>query len=105
MRILETGSLVVVLIFLALFVEWFCERFFGKKFQGDWMIYLSAAIGILVCVLFRLDALQLLNVPPPIGAPYTGQVITGLIVGAGSNVVHKFFGKYLPASSDTVIRE
>lgn len=98
---MDVGVLVAAVVFFAFFVEWAVERFAGEwaKGQGEVMIYISAALGVALCLLFRLDALAILQLPNPIGAPYTGQVVTGIIVGSGSNAVHQFFGKYLPKNS------
>ena len=81
-------ALSVVFTF-AFLVEWVTERLFGRVFQGDAMIYFSAAVGILLCILFQIDIMPYLKAPTPIGAPYTGQVITGIIVGSGSSNLHK----------------
>lgn len=56
------------------------------------MIYLSGLIGVGMCLLFRVDAMSLLSMPVPLGEPYTGQIITGLIVSAGAVFTHEVFG-------------
>jgi hypothetical protein len=87
----------VAAVFFATFVEWVVETFFGKWLNGDIMKYIAAALGLALCIVFRIDLVAVLLVPlglqPPMGDPYTGQVITGIIVGSGSSAVHKFFGQ------------
>jgi len=90
------GQVILAIAVLAVLTEWLCERFFGKYVKGQAMIYLSAVVGVVLCLLFRVDGIQLLSLPTPLWAPWVGQVVTGLIVGAGSNGVHRFFSQYLP---------
>ena len=85
------AELSIGIAFLAVFNEWVCERFFGWWLQEKAMIAVSAAIGVVLCVLFKADALSTMGLTEPLGTPYTGQIMTGLIVGAGSNAWHKFF--------------
>jgi len=80
-------------VMLAWLCEWATERFFGSwGVKGWWMVGVSTTIGVVLCLLFRVDAIALLGLPAPVGSPYTGEVITGLIVGAGSDTVHNIFG-------------
>lgn len=91
---MNPGGLLVAIVFLAAFNEWLVERLFGKWVHGDWMIGISTVFGIGLCLLFGLDGLSLLPLPAPVwGAPYSGEVLTGIVVGAGSNIAHDWFGK------------
>ena len=84
-----TTTLVTVL-FLAGFVQWATERFIGRWLKGEWMILLSGALGVGLCVLLKLDALALMGVEGLDYPALAGYVITGIIVGSGSNAVHRF---------------
>lgn len=55
--------------------------------------YTAALAGILLCVLYRADLLTYFDLVPP--WPWIGYVITGLIVGRGSNFVHDFASRWL----------
>lgn len=92
-EIMGTGQLFLALVMLATFAEWATERLFGTWVKGQWMVLLSAAVGVVLCVLLRLDGMQLLGLSQSFIPPIVGEVITGVIVGAGSNKVHEFFKK------------
>ena len=85
---MQAGVFVLVL-FLATLVEWTTERFFGsvKALRGTGMVILSSLIGIGLCFGFNIDALKLVEFE---GAYpwWIGVLVTGVIVGAGSNAVH-----------------
>ena len=91
---MEAGGLFIALVILATFAEWATERLFGPWVKGQGMVLLSAAVGVALCLLFRLDSMQLLGLGQSYFQPVVGQVITGLIVGAGSSKVHEFFKKF-----------
>jgi hypothetical protein len=93
---MDATKLALAILMLATLTEWLVERFLGKLMHGDRMIYASAVVGVGLCLLFRLDGTDLMGLPDPMFSPYTGEVITGLIVGAGGSVVHLFLAKYLP---------
>ncbi len=63
----------------------------------DWrslaLRYISAALGVGLCTLYRADLLLLLQLHPP--WPWIGYVITGLLIGRGSNFVHDFATRWL----------
>ena len=86
---MQAGVFVLVL-FLATLVEWATERFFGsvKALRGTGMVILSSLIGIGLCFGFNIDALKLVGFE---GAYpwWMGVLLSGLIVGSGSNMVHK----------------
>ena len=84
-------SVVVLIGVMAMLVEQLIERFLGKVLSGEAIIYASAVLGIVLCVLFQLDGFSTLGFAIPLGAPYTGQVLTGIIVGSGANFYHKVF--------------
>lgn len=57
----------------------------------EWLKYVSAVMGVAICVAYQADILATLGVVTPI--PYVGAVITGLIVGRGSNFLNDFYNK------------
>ena len=80
-------------VLLAVLTEWLAERFLGPWVKGYWMVLGATVIGVALCVMFSVDGFALLGLPAPIGSPWTGEVITGLVVGAGSDAVHSIFFK------------
>ncbi len=94
-------SVVVLIGIMAMLVEQLIERFLGKVLDGEKIIYASLIMGVVVCVLLRLDIiapmLATVGIGEPVGAPYTGQVITGIIVGSGANFYHKVFQPTAPS--------
>jgi len=85
------NALAVVLLLSAL-CEWFVERFVGKWLAGYPMVVAASVVGIALALVFQVDGMALMGLPAPAGSPYTGEVLTGLIIGAGSDVVHQFMG-------------
>lgn len=93
---MEPGNALVAVLSLAAFDEWLTEWWLGQWLTGMPMRIASGALGILLCILFQVDAMSMLSLPTPMFQPWVGQIVTGLIVGAGSAVVHKFFDKFIP---------
>lgn len=82
--------------FLAMFCEGMVEYFVGTLFDKvealkayRWtIIYIAAVFGALLAVLFKIDIFAvLLGGTPAIG----GMILTGLILGRGSNYIHDLF--------------
>ena len=93
---MSAASLLTGLTFLGLFNEWVIEFLFGqwkgadgKSTLGKLLIYIAAAVGIAEAFILKLNALPLVGVETN---SVLGYVVTGIIVGAGSNIIHKFFG-------------
>jgi hypothetical protein len=82
-------------LLLAVLTEWLTERFFGGLWTGRVMVGISTAIGVALCVVFKVDAIILLGVNSP-WSEWANIVVTGLIVGGGSQAIHKFFSKFIP---------
>jgi hypothetical protein len=57
----------------------------------------SAAVGVILCVLYGADLLALAGLTAPL-APWLGAVVTGLLAGRGANFLHDFASKYLDAA-------
>jgi hypothetical protein len=59
--------------------------------------YISVALGIVLCVVYNANLLSLLGVTT--GIPFVGNVLTGLLIGRGSNYVHDFASRWLAKPS------
>ena len=55
--------------------------------------YISAGLGMILCVLYQADLLALLGLATP--WPFVGWLLTGLVIGRGANWVHDFAGRWL----------
>lgn len=104
--------LIAVFIF-AVLVEGSIE-YFGEPIPSKWKRYLAAAVGVVVCIGYRLDliavvlaSLGTVGIPVAITPihPVIGYVLTGIIISRGSNYVNDFierirYGPKLPSSDD-----
>jgi len=63
----------------------------------DWralaLRYTAAVLAVLLCFMYRADLLVILGLHPP--WPWAGYLITGLLIGRGSNFVHDFATRWL----------
>lgn len=55
--------------------------------------YAAAIIGMILAVIYRVDLLAMIGLTPLY--PIVGYIITGLIVGRGSNFLHDFADRWL----------
>ncbi len=78
----------VALTFLAVFTEWLNERLFGGWLKGKQMIATATVIGLALTCSIKIGGLSLLGID---ASAWVDRVITGLVVGGGSNAVHAFF--------------
>jgi hypothetical protein len=53
----------------------------------------AAVIAVLLCIAYQADALDMAGLASPI--PIVGQVVTGLLIGRGSNFINDFAGRWL----------
>jgi hypothetical protein len=68
---------------LATLVEGFVEYAFGKIVQlQPFLIYISLLLGVGVSIAYHVDILAELGLH---GAPIVGYIISGVIIGRGSN--------------------
>lgn len=65
------------------------------------MRYMAAAVGIAPAFVYGLDILPALGFP--LKANWAGLIITGLIVGRGSNYTHEFLGLFKALTEGKVI--
>jgi len=63
----------------------------NAEMPREWIKYVSAVLSIAICIAYKADILATLGVLSPL--PYVGEIITGLIVGRGSNFLNDFYGK------------
>lgn len=79
----------IALFIVATLVEGIVEYFFAKEDKAQpWLKYAAAVIASVICVSYNLDILGLLGMVSPI--PYVGNLLTGLVVGRGSNYLNDF---------------
>lgn len=81
-----------VLVLAALaegFVEYFIVPLLQKANAADYAKYVALVAGVALCVAYQVDILLSLVGLVPIN-PYVGFVLSGIIVGRGSNYVNDF---------------
>lgn len=66
-----------------------------KPWREIAMRYVAAAVGIALAILYQTDLLAMLGLASP--WPWVGWVVTGLLIGRGSNFIHDFAGRWLSA--------
>ena len=63
----------------------------------DWpalaLRYVSVLIGVALCILYQVDLLAYFDLVSP--WPFVGWIITGLLIGRGSNFIHDFATRWL----------
>jgi hypothetical protein len=57
--------------------------------------YLAALVGVALSSVYQTDLLAMLGLTSP--WPWVGWVVTGLLIGRGSNFVHDFASRWLSA--------
>jgi len=111
MDILEVLGVLVIIYFLSLVVEALVEYIFGTPMDKlgwtkfKWLLmYCALGVGVGLCWIYKLDMVALipkwLGLDNLIEPGRVGQVLTGFIIGRGSNYTHdlimKFFTKKNP---------
>ena len=97
----ENGiALLGTVALLGIVVEFVIERILGKSVQGTTMWYISAVLGICLGMLFAFGLhLTLLQASGMVQAEeaedWADYLVTGLIIGCGSGLVHLIQDKYL----------
>ena len=69
------------------------RRTLGLAWRDLALRYTATAVGVLLCLAYRADLFLFFDLVPP--WPWLGYVITGLLVGRGSNFVHDFASRWL----------
>lgn len=78
---------------LATIVEGTVAYLFGKNEGGAervWIPYLTLVLGVAAAVAYKLDVLALVGLPAVY--PAVGWVVSGIIIGRGSNYVNDILG-------------
>lgn len=85
-------DIIVGAFLLATFVEGLITYLLGKtdEYAGprEWIKYLSLALGVVVSLLYRVDILAATGLVAI--HPIVGYVVSGLIIGRGSNYLNDF---------------
>ena len=93
---METATLGISILLLATLVEGFTEYVFSDAADhvgfGIGLKYAPLALGVIVAVLYQVDILASLGVTSSV--PYAGYVVSGLIIGRGSNYVNDIISKF-----------
>jgi hypothetical protein len=63
--------------------------------------YVAALVGVILCALYRADLLAIVGLSSPWA--WTGQILTGLIIGRGANFVHDFASRWLSPAGPHVL--
>jgi hypothetical protein len=66
-----------------------------KPWREIAMRYIAALVGVALSSLYQTDLLAMLGLVAP--WPWVGWVVTGLLIGRGSNFVHDFASRWLSA--------
>lgn len=83
---------ITIAFILAVLVEGIVEYFIAKEGAAQpWLKYVAAAIGVFVCVAYKVDVLASLGAVSAF--PFVGSVLTGLVIGRGSNYLNDFISK------------
>lgn len=102
----ETIGGIAGIVLLAMVIEAIIAYVLPKNETDEpreWIKYLSAGLGIVLCVAYRADILAMLGVISPL--PYVGSVVTGLIIGRGSNFLNDFYQRIKNPMPQVVIEE
>ena len=74
---------------LATLVEGLVQYFVSDpEKKQPWLKFLSAFLGIGVCIAYRVDVLEALGLVSPYA--YVGYTISGMVIGRGSNYLNDF---------------
>lgn len=80
------------ILLLAFFVEGLIEYLFGKDNETQPILkYVALLIGVLLAVAYNVDILAMVGLHSIV--PLIGNVVSGVIIGRGSNYVNDFVGK------------
>jgi hypothetical protein len=78
---------------LATLVEGIVE-YAGDRIPTAYKQYAAALTAIALCVAYNADLLALIGLTTP--HPYVGAIMTGIVLGRGSNYLHDFTSRFAP---------
>ena len=87
-------QMVAGLIVLATIVRWLVEEFAGAVVKGRVAKALALLLGVLIALFGRIDAMPALGIQG-LASP-VGYILTGVLIGGGSTIIHALFKRYLP---------
>jgi len=98
-------ALLAITFALAFLAESLVEYIFGTLFDKlpalapyKWtLMYVALVVGVGMAFFYGLDLIALISQEAggQVGASWLGILLTGLVVGRGSNFLHEFVSKYL----------
>jgi hypothetical protein len=70
---------------LAVIIEALVENF-AKEIDARYKVWITAAVGVALCIAYEADVLAFLGYTATF--PYIGQILTGFLIGRGSNYIN-----------------
>lgn len=85
-------EIVAGIFLLAFFVEGLVEYLFGKENGSQPALkYVALALGVGLAIAYNVDILAMAGLVSPV--PLIGNIVSGIIIGRGSNYVNDFVSK------------
>lgn len=81
----------LAIIFVLSFVVEALVEYLGQPVPARWKPYAGALVGVMLCLAYGADLLARLGYPARV--PYVGEVLTGLLIGRGSNVLNDIIAR------------
>lgn len=97
---MNAGNALLLILFLAAVVEGLIE-YLGAPVPPPLKAPAAALLGVVLCVVYGADLLALAGFPARY--PAAGQVLTGVLIGRGSNFINDLWSRFLvpaPAAAD-----
>ena len=82
----------ITFLIAAVFIEGFIEYTLKKWASGEWVKFVALALGIGFAMVYKLDLLAMFGFEAI--SPYVGYIVTGIIIGRGSNYVNDFMSRF-----------
>lgn len=87
---MEPASILGIVV-LATFIEGLITYVFGESSESStrpWVRYVALVVGIAAAIAYKIDILAMAGLTA--AYPYVGYVVSGLVIGRGSNYVNDF---------------
>ena len=105
---LPAGAMLLAILLLAALAEGIVEYFLKPWVKPDgvevplWrsmvLRYSAAVVGVGLCLAYAVDLLSLIGLVGRV--PFVGEVLTGLLVGRGSNYINDFIDRWVRPTLD-----